>query len=53
VSSGGVASFVLAASDPAEFDDLPPADRDLDMERLLAAAEEHGIEVVAPPGTMP
>jgi quercetin dioxygenase-like cupin family protein len=53
VSSGGFASFVLTASDPAEFDDLPPADRELDMDRLLAAAEAHGIEVIAPPGTMP
>ena len=49
----GFASFVLAASDPAETNDLPPADRPVDMERLLAAAETHGIEIVAPPGTMP
>ena len=49
----GLASFVLAASDPAEANDLPPADRPVDMERLLAAAEAHGIEIVAPPGTMP
>jgi quercetin dioxygenase-like cupin family protein len=49
----GLASFVLAASDPAESNDLPPADRPVDMERLLAAAEAHGIEIVAPPGTTP
>jgi quercetin dioxygenase-like cupin family protein len=49
----GLASFVLAASDPAEANDLPPADRPVDMERLLAAAEAHGIDIVAPPGTTP
>jgi quercetin dioxygenase-like cupin family protein len=49
----GFASFVLAASDPAEKDKLPPADRPLDMERLTAAAEAHGIEILAPPGTLP
>lgn len=49
----GFVSFVLAASDPAETSDLPPADRPVDMDRLMAAAEEHGIEIIAPPGTMP
>jgi quercetin dioxygenase-like cupin family protein len=49
----GLASFVLAAYDPAEANDLPPADRPVDMERLVAAAEAHGIEIVAPPGTTP
>ncbi len=49
----GLASFVLAASDPAEANDLPPADRPVDMERLGAAADAHGIEIIAPPGTMP
>jgi mannose-6-phosphate isomerase-like protein (cupin superfamily) len=50
---GGFASFVLAASVPAEVDDLPPADRELDFAQLVACAEEHGIEILAPPGTMP
>lgn len=50
---GGFASFVEAASTPAEEDALPPADRPVDMERLMAAAEAHGIEIIAPPGTMP
>jgi quercetin dioxygenase-like cupin family protein len=50
---GGFASFVLAASDPADEDDLPPPDRPLDMARLVAAAEAHGIEILAPPGTLP
>jgi quercetin dioxygenase-like cupin family protein len=50
---GGFASFVLAASDPAESDGLPPADREVDMERLLAAAAARGIEILGPPGTLP
>jgi quercetin dioxygenase-like cupin family protein len=50
---GGFASFVLAASDPAEADALPPPDRPVDTDRLMAAAEAHGIEIIAPPGTMP
>jgi mannose-6-phosphate isomerase-like protein (cupin superfamily) len=50
---GGFASFVVDASDPADSDDLPPAGREVDMERLLAAAEAHGIEILGPPGTMP
>lgn len=49
----GFASFVLAASDPAEADELPPADRPVDMERLMAVADAHGIEILGPPGTMP
>jgi mannose-6-phosphate isomerase-like protein (cupin superfamily) len=49
----GFASFVAAASEPAEADDLPPADRPLDMDRLVAAAEAHGIEILASPGTLP
>jgi hypothetical protein len=40
-------------SDPAESDDPPPADREVDMERLLAGAERHGIEILGPPGTLP
>lgn len=52
-SPSGFAEFVLAASDPAEFEDLPPEDRPVDTERLGAAAREHGIEIVGPPGTMP
>ena len=50
---GGFASFVLAASVPAEVDDLPPVDRELDLAQLVACAEEHGIEILGPPGTMP
>jgi hypothetical protein len=49
----GFSSFVLAASDPAESEELPPAGRDSNLARLEAAAEERGIELLAPPGTMP
>ena len=49
----GFAEFVLATSDPAEVEDVPPADRPVDMNRLLAAAQEYGIEILGPPGTMP
>jgi hypothetical protein len=49
----GFASFVLAASDPAERDELPSPDRPVDVERLMAAAEAHGIEILGPPGTLP
>lgn len=49
----GFADFVLAASVPAEADELPPADRPLDMPALLAAAEAHGIAILGPPGLLP
>ena len=49
----GFGAFVLAASDPAEAEELPPADRPVDFERLGAAAEAAGIEILGPPGTMP
>lgn len=49
----GFASFVEAASDPADYADVPPDERPVDMDRLLAEAEAHGIEIIGPPGTMP
>ena len=49
----GFASFVEAASDPADYADVPPDERPVDMDRLLAEAEAHGIEIIDPPGTMP
>jgi quercetin dioxygenase-like cupin family protein len=49
----GFATFVLAASEPAGYDGVPSADRSVDMEALLAVAAEHGIEILAPPGTTP
>ena len=52
-SPAGFGAFVLAASDPAEAEELPPPDRAVDFERIGAAAEAHGIEILGPPGTMP
>jgi quercetin dioxygenase-like cupin family protein len=50
---GGFDAFVREASDPAERDELPPADRPLDLDRIGAAAARHGIELLGPPGTLP
>jgi quercetin dioxygenase-like cupin family protein len=49
----GFADFVREASDVAEDDGFPPADRAPDLERIGAAATRHGIELLAPPGTVP
>jgi quercetin dioxygenase-like cupin family protein len=49
----GFADFVREASDLAENDGFPPADRAPDLERIGAAAARQGIELLAPPGTMP
>jgi len=49
----GFASFVQEIAVPADEDDLPPADREVDLAGLVAAAERHGIEILGPPGTMP
>jgi quercetin dioxygenase-like cupin family protein len=50
---GGFARFVLAASEPAEYDGLPPAGREVDPGPIVAVADLHGIEILGPPGTMP
>jgi hypothetical protein len=42
----GFASFVLAASELAGYDIVPPVDRELDMEALSVIAAEHGAEQV-------
>lgn len=52
-SPSGFASFVAAVADPAEMDEMPAPDRPIDMARLEAAAEARGIELLAPPGTLP
>ena len=49
----GFADFVREASDPAEDDGFPPADREPDLDRIGAAAARQGIELLGPPGTMP
>lgn len=50
---GDFTRFVLEASVPAEYDGLPPADRDVDFGEIVRIAGEHGIEILGPPGTMP
>ena len=49
----GFSTFVAASLDPAERDELPPADRDPGVERVEAAAAAAGIEILGSPGTMP
>ena len=49
----GFDEFVREASDPAERDELPPAGRPIDLDRIGAAAARAGIELLGPPGTLP
>lgn len=49
---GGFDGFVLAASEPAAEPTLPPPGEP-DMGLLMAAAQAAGIEIIAPPGTLP
>jgi quercetin dioxygenase-like cupin family protein len=44
--------FVRAYGDPATENRLPDS-VEPDVERLAALAEEHGIEILGPPGTLP
>ena len=50
---GGFDAFILAASDPAATDELPPLDRPKDLATIAAAAASKGIELLGPPGTLP
>jgi mannose-6-phosphate isomerase-like protein (cupin superfamily) len=52
-SPAGFASFVLAASDRAERDGLPPEGRPVDLGRITREAAAVGIEVLGPPGMLP
>jgi len=52
-SPSGFASFVATVAEPAEGEALPPADTPVGLSRLEAAAAEHGIDLLAPPGTLP
>ena len=48
---GGFDNVLRALSEPGEPLTLPPADRaPPDMERMMALAAEHGIEILGPPG---
>jgi quercetin dioxygenase-like cupin family protein len=50
----GFERFVADAGRPAESLTLPPPeDSPPDLERLAAIAAQHGIELLAPPGTLP
>jgi mannose-6-phosphate isomerase-like protein (cupin superfamily) len=52
-SPPGFAGFLREASDRAEDDGFPPADREPDLDRVGAAAARHGIELLGPPGLLP
>ena len=41
-------SFFRATSDPAQTRTLPP-EAPPDMERIMAAAQEYGVEILGPP----
>jgi quercetin dioxygenase-like cupin family protein len=45
--------FVRAVSEPAAAEELPPRGRPFDPDRFAATAAEYGIELLAPPGTLP
>ncbi len=47
---GGFDRFVLATGRPAEAATLPPPpDGPPDLDRLVAAAHEHGADILGPP----
>jgi quercetin dioxygenase-like cupin family protein len=48
----GFAAFVCEVSVPAPSPVLPPS-ADLDPVQIAACAARHGIEILAPPGTLP
>jgi quercetin dioxygenase-like cupin family protein len=52
-SPAGFEQFLLAASEPAPSDQLPPAGRPADPAALASAAAAHGIEILGPPGALP
>jgi hypothetical protein len=49
----GFEEFLRAASDPAPSAQLPPPGRPFDPGALAQTAAEYGIEILAPPGTLP
>jgi mannose-6-phosphate isomerase-like protein (cupin superfamily) len=46
-------AFVLAVSEPANGEELPPHGRPVDPERFAAEAARQGIELLGPPGALP
>ncbi len=54
ITSGpGFAVFVRAAGSPAEREELPVLDGPPDVARLMAAAEQAGMQLLGPPGMLP
>ena len=49
----GFDGFVASVSEAASSDELPPLHREHDLAAITAAAEEHGIELLGPPGALP
>jgi quercetin dioxygenase-like cupin family protein len=49
----GFEQFVRALSEPAPASEMPPADRPVDAARIASVAAQYGIEILAPPGTLP
>jgi quercetin dioxygenase-like cupin family protein len=52
-SPAGFDEFVCDAGEPAPEETLPPLHRPFDPGRLAELAASYGIEIVAPPGTLP
>ena len=49
----GFEAFVREYGEPAARDELPVLDGPPDVERLVATAARHGIEILGPPGMLP
>jgi mannose-6-phosphate isomerase-like protein (cupin superfamily) len=52
-SPAGFEAFVTEYGEPAAADELPVLDGPPDVERLVAVAGRHGIEILGPPGMLP
>ena len=52
-SPAGFEAFVDEYGEPAAADELPVLDAPPDVERLVAVAARHGIEILGPPGMLP
>ena len=52
-SPAGFEDFVEEFGDPAGELSLPPAGEPPDVDRLVALAAEHGLDILGPPGMLP
>jgi hypothetical protein len=51
VEPAGFEGFIRTVGEPAgELRIPPPPDAPPDMEQMVAAAAEHGVEIIGPPG---